>query len=72
VRSEVIGELDCAEVRFFFTDDLMMILNVVVAITCFVFTWCVVVLAIKGWARNRAVLEMAAKRGISGSSPVSA
>ncbi|KAF8324437.1 uncharacterized protein EI90DRAFT_2934701 [Cantharellus anzutake] len=47
-------------------DDLMMILDVVVAITCFVFTWCVVVLAIKGWARNRAALLMAAKMEPSG------
>lgn len=34
-------------------DDIMMILTVVVALTLFVFTWCIVVLAVKGWAITR-------------------
>ncbi|KAF8322170.1 hypothetical protein DL93DRAFT_2050842 [Clavulina sp. PMI_390] len=38
-------------------DDVMMLLNLVLSITCIVFCWCVVTLCIKGWARNQSFSE---------------
>ncbi|KAF8313216.1 hypothetical protein DL93DRAFT_2114178 [Clavulina sp. PMI_390] len=40
-------------------DDIMMLLNMVLAITCIVFCWCVVTLCVKGWARSQAFSERA-------------
>lgn len=31
----------------------MMVLNVVVSIVCITFCWCLVTLAVKGWARSQ-------------------
>lgn len=36
------------------TDDIMMILNLVISVVCIVFCWCLLTLAIKGWAKNDA------------------
>ncbi|EIW82431.1 hypothetical protein CONPUDRAFT_89851 [Coniophora puteana RWD-64-598 SS2] len=38
-------------------DDMMMFLNVAVAITCFVFCWAMGVVSFKGWLRSRTALS---------------
>lgn len=34
-------------------DDMMAFLNFTIALTCFVFCWAVVIMAVKGWATMR-------------------
>jgi len=36
-------------------DDVMMFLNVAVAITCFALCWCMGIVAFKGWLKSRTI-----------------
>lgn len=46
-------------------DDMMAFLNFTVALTCFVFCWAVVIMAIKGWATMRIRREEERQEGVS-------